>query len=123
MLDPVADPPVVPLGLVIRARELFLTPEKREYRNQEPMRRFIAGAFKRASLFRVLREQGYQVDAVSGLIYDRPSATTYYKLPTPYVTHDAYVRFAAWQLADPALFRHSPHVLKPWIYNDQAWRL
>jgi hypothetical protein len=93
------------------------------YRNQEPMRRFIAKEFKRASIFRVMRDQGYRVDAVSGLSYDRPSATNYYRLPTPYVTYDAYVRFAGWQLADFALFRHSPHVLKPWIYNDQSWRL
>jgi hypothetical protein len=93
------------------------------YRNQEPMRRFIAREFKRASIFRAMRDQGYQVDAVSGLTYDRPSTTNYYRLPTPYVTYDAYVRFAAWQLADFALFRHSPHVLKPWVYNDQSWRL
>ena len=93
------------------------------YRNQEPMRRFIAKEFKRASIFRVMRDQGYQVDAVSGLMYDKPSTTNYYRMPTPYVTYDAYVRFAGWQLADLALFRHSPHILKPWIYNDQAWRL
>lgn len=93
------------------------------YRNQEPMRRFIAKEFKRASIFRVMRDQGYQVDAVSGLSYDRASATTYYRLPTPYVTYDAYVRFAGWQLADLSLFRHSPHVLKPWVYNGQSWRL
>ena len=93
------------------------------YRNQEPMRRFIAREFKRASIFRVMRDQGYQVDAVSGLTYDKPSTTNYYRLPTPYVTYDAYVRFAGWQLADLALFRHSPHVLKPWVYNNQGWRL
>src|SRR5918994_1947427 len=51
------------------------------YRNQEPMRRFIAKEFKRASIFRVMRDQGYQVDAVSGLTYDKPSATNYYRMP------------------------------------------
>lgn len=93
------------------------------YRNQEPMRRFIAKEFKRASIFRAMRDQGFQVDAVSGLMYDKPSTTNYYRLPTPYVTYDAYVRFAGWQLADLSLFRHSPHILKPWVYNDQSWRL
>jgi hypothetical protein len=93
------------------------------YRNQEPIKRFTAREFKRASIFRAMRDQGYQVDAVSGLAYDRLSATNYYRLPTPYVTYSAYVRFAGWQLADLALFRHSPHVLKPWVYNDQSWRL
>jgi hypothetical protein len=93
------------------------------YRNQEPMRRFMARAFKRASIFNVMRSQGYQVDAISGLVYDRASATNYYRLPTPYVTYDAYVRFTAWQLADLSLFRHSLHLLKPAIYNNQSWRL
>ena len=93
------------------------------YRNQEPMRKFIAKEFERASIFRAMRDQGYQVDAMSGLMYDNTSATNYYRLPTPYVTYDAYVRFAGWQLADLALFRHAPHLLKPWVYNDQSWRL
>ena len=93
------------------------------YRNQEPMRSFIASQFKRASIFRAMRDQGFQVDAVSGLVYDESSTTNYYRLPTPYVTYDAYVRFAGWQLADLALFRHAPHALKPWVYNSQSWRL
>jgi hypothetical protein len=75
------------------------------YRNEEPMRRFIAKQFRRASLFGVMRAQGYQVDAVSGLMYDKASATTYYRLPTPYVTYENYTRFTGWQLADLALFR------------------
>ena len=95
----------------------------RVYRNQEPMRRFINAALKRASIFNVMRGQGYQVDGVSGLQYDRASATNYFRLPTPYVSYDAYVRSTAWQLADLGLFRHSPHLLKPAIYNDQNWRL
>ena len=93
------------------------------YRNQEPMRRYMNRAFKRGSIFNVMRSQGYQVDAISGLIFDKASATNYYRLPTPYVTYDAYVRFTAWQLADLSLFRHSLHLLKPAIYNNQSWRL
>jgi hypothetical protein len=93
------------------------------YRNKESMRRFMSADFKDASIFNVMRGQGYQVDAVSGLIFDKASATNYYRLPTPYVSYDAYVRFSAWQLADLSLFRHSPHFVKPTIYNDQNWRL
>ncbi len=93
------------------------------YRNQEPMRRFMNRHFKRASIFGVLRSQGYQVDVVSGLVYDAASPTHFYRLPTPYVTYKAYVKFTAWQLADLSLFRHAPHLLKPAIYNDQSWRL
>lgn len=93
------------------------------YRNQEPVQQFLDKEFERASLFSVLRARGYRVDAASGLTYDRSAASHYYKVPTPYVTYDAYTQFAGWQLADLALFRHSPHVLKPWIYNEQRWRL
>ena len=70
------------------------------YRNQEPMRRYIDKQFQRASLFGVMRDQGYQVDAISGLTFDKASATNFYRLPTPYVTYEAYTLFAAWQLAD-----------------------
>jgi len=93
------------------------------YRNNEPLQRYIRKQFERASLFNVMSAQGYQVDAITGLVYQKTGATNYYRLPTPYVTYDAYTRFAAWQLADLSLFRHSPHVLKPRIYNEQAWRL
>jgi hypothetical protein len=93
------------------------------YRNQVPMWRYINGQFKQASVFGVMREHGYQVDAVSWIDYDKRSATNFYKLPTPYVDYDAYTRFAAWQLADLALFRHSPHLVKPSVYNEQSWRL
>jgi hypothetical protein len=93
------------------------------YRNDEPMRQFISKQFSRASLFGVMRSQGYRVDVISGLTFDVKAATNHYVLPTPYVTYEVYRRFAAWQLADLSLFRHSPHVAKPWIYNDQSWRL
>ena len=39
------------------------------------------------------------------------------------MSYAEYVRFAGWQLADLSLFRHAPHILRPTIYNDQAWRL
>jgi hypothetical protein len=93
------------------------------YRNQEPMRRFINRQFRRRSLYGVMRSQGYQVDVISGLVYDLASASNYYRLPMPYVTYEAYTQFAGWQLADLSLFRHAPHLLKPVIYNEQSWWL
>ena len=39
------------------------------------------------------------------------------------MSYDDYTRFAGWQLADLSVFRHAPHLLRPWIYNDQSWRL
>src|SRR5207247_2332498 len=88
------------------------------YRNQEPRRQHISKQFERGSIFSALRSHGYQVDVISELVmvleYD--PATTSYRLPRPYVSYESYKRFAAWQLADLALFRHAPHVLKSAIY-------
>ena len=45
------------------------------------------------------------------------------RLRRPYVSYDDYILFTAWQLADLSLFRHAPHILRPWIFNDESWRL
>jgi sulfatase-like protein len=95
------------------------------YRNQEPRHQHISKQFEQGSIFSALRSHGYQVDVISELVmvleYD-PAVTSYH-LPKPYVSYERYKRFAAWQLADVALFRHAPHVLKSAIYNGQQWRL
>jgi len=93
------------------------------YRNSEPLPRYVRGPFKDGSLFATLRSGGYRVDSITEMPIDRESATNFFKVPRPYVSKDAYTQFAAWQLADLSLFRHAPHVLRPWIFNDQAWRL
>jgi hypothetical protein len=93
------------------------------YRNSEPLPRYVRGPFKDGSLFGTLRSSGYRVDSITEMPIDRESATNFFKVPRPYVSKDAYTQFAAWQLADLSLFRHAPHVLRPWIFNDQAWRL
>jgi hypothetical protein len=93
------------------------------YRNQEPRRQHIGKVFKQGSLLSALRSHGYQVDVISELVLEDDPAATNYRVPRPYVSHDDYTRFSAWQLADLALFRHAPHVLKSAIYNDQHWRL
>jgi hypothetical protein len=93
------------------------------YRNQEPFQPYLEKLFRKSSLFQTLKAQQYRVDSITEMTYDSGSATRFYRLPRPYVSYEEYTRFAAWQLADLALFRHAPQVLRPMIYNEQQWRL
>ena len=93
------------------------------YRNREPIELFVQRRTAQQSLFGVLQEHGFDTDAVSihgqGLL----AATNAYTIPKPYVSYGEYAKFAGWQLVDLSLFRHAPHAIKRWIYNDQGWRL
>jgi hypothetical protein len=93
------------------------------YRNEAPLQQYIDNHFSKGSLYATLRSQGYRVDSVTEMRYDNKSATNFFRVSRPYVGRDAYTRFAAWQLADLSLFRHVPHFARPYVYNDQAWRL
>jgi hypothetical protein len=93
------------------------------YRQEQPLQKYIRDHFKNGSIFATLRGQGYRVDSVTEMHFDNQSATNFFRVPRPYVSYEAYTRFAAWQLADLSLFRHAPHILRPRIYNNQAWRL
>jgi len=93
------------------------------YRQEEPLQKYIQSRFAEGSIFRTLRGQGYRVDSITEMPFDNQGATNFYRMPRPYVSYEAYTQYAAWQLADLSLFRHAPHILRPWIHNDQAWRL
>jgi hypothetical protein len=93
------------------------------YRQERPLPRYVREHFVDGSLFKALRAHGYRVDNVSDIPYDVKSASNVYRTRRPHVSYTEYTQFAAWQLADLTLFRHAPHVLRPWIYNEQAWRL
>ncbi len=93
------------------------------YRNQEPLQHYNRDDFNQGSLFQSLRSAGYRVDSITEFQYDSNSATNFYRMRRPYVSFEEYVQFTTWQLADLSLFRHAPHVLRPLIYNNQAWRL
>jgi hypothetical protein len=93
------------------------------YRQDEPLQPYIRNHFAKGSLFRTLRSNGYRVDSITEMRFDNQGATNFFRMPRPYVSYDAYTRFAAWQLADLSLFRHAPHAARPWIFNDQSWRL
>jgi hypothetical protein len=93
------------------------------YRNEMPLQHYNRDHFQSGSLFKAMRSAGYRVDSITEFQYDSNSATNFYRMRRPYVSFDEYVRFTTWQLADLSLFRHAPHILRPKIYNNQAWRL
>jgi hypothetical protein len=93
------------------------------YRQEEPLQKYIRNHFEKGSLFRTLRANGYRVDNITGIPFDNKGATNRYRIFRPYVGYEAYTRHAAWELADLSLFRHAPGILRPWINNDQEWRL
>jgi hypothetical protein len=93
------------------------------YRNERDLQRYVRDHFDSGSLFKSLRAGGFRVDGIAGMQYDHNSATNFYRMPRPYVSYPEYVQFAGWQLADLTLFRYAPHVLRPWIYNNDDWRL
>lgn len=93
------------------------------YRNDRPLQRYVRDILKEGSIFTSLRASGYRVDSATGMHHGRESATNYYRLQRPYVSFDDYRAFTAWQLADLALFRHAPHILRPAIHNEESWRL
>ena len=93
------------------------------YRNREPIRLFVQRRTAERSLFGVLREHGFDTDAVSIQPQGLSAATNAHTIPKPYVNYGEYAKFAGWQLVDLSLFRHAPHAIKQWIYNDQRWRL
>jgi hypothetical protein len=93
------------------------------YRNERPLGQYVRDHFDSGSLFKSLRSAGYRVDSVTEMQYDHTSATNFYRMRRPYVSYQEYVQFTTWQLADLSLFRHAPHVLRPKIHNNEAWRL
>ena len=93
------------------------------YRQEQPLPRYVREHFDRGSLFKSLRAAGYRVDNISEIPYDSRSASNTYRMRRPHVSYAEYAQFAGWQLADLSLFRHAPHILRPAIYNNQAWRL
>lgn len=93
------------------------------YRQERPLPRYVREHFDKGSLFKTLRAHGYRVDNTSEIPYDSRSASNTYRMRRPHVSYAEYVQFAGWQLADLSLFRHAPHILRPAIYNSQAWRL
>ena len=110
------------------------------YRNEGPVREFLQDAFEQGSVLNGLARNGYEVDVVSimrpswardwlrpqkladGSPSDEP-VTNYFRLARSFTTHRVHRRLVAAFLVDLSFFRHLPHPFKPWVYNEQAWRL
>ena len=110
------------------------------YRNERPVREFLQDAFEQGSVLNGLARKGYEVDVVSimrttwardwlrparladGSLSDEP-VTNYYYLARSFTSSRVHRRFVTAFLVDLSFFRHLPHPFKPWVYNNQAWRL
>lgn len=93
--------------------------------NSEPHLLFIRHSYVAHSLFKVLWEHGFRLDA-----YPRPELVNLVRLPRAWlepksqapVSWDEEISSAS-LLTDISLFRCAPHFLKPLIYRRQMWLL
>lgn len=96
----------------------------RRYGNDEPLSTFYPQTLKKRSIIPALDRAGWEVDMVSMVrrLIRGPLAYTY-RLPRPFASDDQVRGHELARLLDVSLFRHLPHQLKPWVFNDQQWRL
>jgi len=95
----------------------------RVYKNDIPMRQFLNGVKRGKTIFNVLYNRGYETDIIfNPLFIDGVQCSHYYHIPIPYGgTRQQNVRSNSALMLDMVLFRHAPHFLKKYIYNDQTW--
>ena len=92
------------------------------YRNDVPIREFINRVFKGETISNVLYDNGYEVDLTSLKYSHLGRYTNYYSIPVPYgETKQLYERTNSALMLDLVLFRHSPHFLKKFLYNNQLY--
>lgn len=90
---------------------------------QEPGTGYTEKLMREKSILNILSENGFDTNLVLGkriLVGGHP----YYLPPNPYGGTHKEIR-ATWALflMDLTLFRHLPHLLKRYVYNDQNWIL
>lgn len=89
------------------------------YRNQEPRAQFMESAYAGRSLLNAAQAAGFEVDiAGDAWLLDLLMKG---RFDNAYLTAQLPLAQEAARLLDLALFRLSPHPLKPWIYNEQKW--
>jgi Sulfatase len=95
----------------------------RIYKNDIPMRKFVIKAIRGRTIANRLHEQGFETDLVSDSLFARGArAETWYKIAVPYGgTIGQYLKSNSAVMLDLVLFRHVPHFLKKFIYNDEQW--
>jgi len=89
------------------------------YRNHVPRAEFIESAYAGKTILSAAHDAGYEVDVAADswtldLLMKGRFDNAYLTAQLPLVQEAA-------RLFDLALFRLSPHALKPWIYNEQQW--
>jgi len=95
----------------------------RVYKNEMPMRRFVKEVNQGQTIFNELYDRGYETHLVEASRFIKGSRfSQQYQIAVPYGgTERENVRANSAQMLDLALFRHAPHFLKRYIYNDQTW--
>ncbi len=92
------------------------------YRNQAPLDEFISEVMSAETLPAALHQSGYLVDMLTLRRYRYgDSYSNWYTVPRPFTDEKERRRFAAAEVLDLSLFRHLPHLVKPWVYQNQSW--
>lgn len=93
------------------------------YKNHMPMRQFVNQVNRRRTIFNVLYDSGIETDLVCDLLFRRGARySNYYRIAVPYGGGKKQnVKSESALMIDLALFRHAPHFLKKFIYNDELW--
>ncbi len=94
------------------------------YDNDEPWSGYLRRSLQEGSVMTHLSEAGWEVDVATfvGSILRGP-LTHRFRFPRPFASQDEVRFHESMLLLDISWFRHVPHLFKPWVYNDQAWRL
>jgi len=95
----------------------------RVYRNEVPMRRFVLEVNRGKTIFNRLFDRAYETHLVEAARFTKGSRHSQeYQIAVPYGgTERQILRSKSAQMLDLSLFRHAPHFLKRFIYNDQTW--
>lgn len=71
-----------------------------------------------------LHEQGYRVNLSTMRSLEDSDHDAHYRIPSVYgATAREMIESEAARLVDITLFRHVPHLVRNWVYNDNNWRL
>jgi len=99
----------------------FLT--GRIYKNDVPMRKFVTKAIRGRTIANRLHKRGYATDLVTDSLFSRGARfATSYRIAVPYGgTNRQHLKTNSAIMLDLVLFRHVPHFLKKFIYNDERW--
>jgi hypothetical protein len=93
------------------------------YKNEIPMGRFVKAVNRGKTVFNALYDRGYETHLVGFLRFIQGARYSQgYQIAVPYGgTARQNVRTNSALMLDLVLFRHAPHFLKRYIYNDQTW--